>query len=82
MSQVFGAAVRAPVLPLGADVLQQQFQNNAYWSLRQLVCHVDQDRIILRGCVPCYYLKQVAQSLAVKTVGVEHVHCDIEVQSD
>jgi len=82
MSPPFAATLRAPASPLGASALQQQLQRSPYWSVRQLICHVDQERIVLRGTVPSYYLKQVAQTLAAKTVGVECVRSDIEVQSE
>jgi osmotically-inducible protein OsmY len=82
MSQISGALLRAPASPLGASALQQQLQNSPYWSVRQLICHADQGSIVLRGTVPCYYLKQVAQSVAVKTFGVECVRSDIEVQPE
>ena len=82
MSQSFAATLRSPVSPLGAAALQEQLISSPYWSVRQLICHVDQGSIVLRGTVPCYYLKQVAQSVAAKTVGVECVRSDIEVQSE
>jgi len=72
----------APVSPLGAmsaTALQQQLQSSPYWSVRQLICYVDQGRIVLRGTVPSYYLKQIAQSLAVKAVGAERMDSNIEV---
>jgi len=80
MSQICSAALRPPVSLLGASALQQQLRSSPYWSVRQLICDVDQGSVVLRGTVPCYYLKQVAQSVAVKTVGVEFVRSNIEVQ--
>lgn len=72
----------APLLNTGVSVLQRQFCTSAYWSIRQLVCEIDRERIVLRGTLPSYYLKQVAQSLAIKVVGVEHLHSDIEVETE
>ena len=66
----------------GVNALQSQFRASAYWSIRQLVCELDREQIVLRGTVPSYYLKQVAQSLAVKAVGTERLHSDIEVQPE
>ena len=68
-----------PLLSTGVSALQRQFRTSAYWSIRQLVCEIDRERIVLRGTVPSYYLKQVAQSLALKAVGLERLHSDIEV---
>ena len=60
--------------------LEQDLRSSPYWSLRQLVCQLDRDRVTLHGTVPSYYLKQVAQALALKAVGVGHVESDIDVQ--
>jgi hypothetical protein len=62
--------------------VQRQLRTSAYWSIRQLVCEIDRERIVLRGTVPSYYLKQVAQSLALKAIGEERLHSDIEVQPE
>jgi hypothetical protein len=71
-----------PLLNPGVSALQRQFHTSPYWSIRQLVCEIDRERIVLRGTVPTYYLKQVAQSLALKAIGIERLHSDIEVQPD
>lgn len=65
--------------PLKTD-LQRQLRTSPYWPIRQLVCEIDRDRIVIRGTVPCYYLKQVAQSVALKAVGPDRLRSDIEVQ--
>src|SRR4051812_26160953 len=46
-----------PVLLLSAGVsaLQRQFRTSAYWSIRQLVCEIDREHIVLRGTLPSYY---------------------------
>lgn len=82
MSQISVAALRVPVSPLGATAVQQLLNSSPYWSVRQLICHVDQDRIVLCGTVPSYYLKQVAQSLAARSVGAERVCSHIAVQPE
>jgi hypothetical protein len=61
-------------------VVQRQLGASPYWPIRQLVCEIDRDRIVIRGTVPCYYLKQVAQSVALKAVGPDRLRSDIEVQ--
>ena len=66
--------------PMGHVALEQDLRSSPYWSLRQLVCQLDRDRVTLHGTVPSYYLKQVAQALALKAVGVGHVESDIDVQ--
>ena len=67
-------------LPMGRATLEQELRSSPYSSLRQLVCQVDRDRVIVRGTVPSYYLKQVAQTLALKAVGIGHLESDIDVQ--
>ena len=66
-------------LPMGPAALEKNLRTSPYWSLRQLICDVERDRVTLRGTVPSYYLKQVAQTLALKAVGVGHVESDIDV---
>ena len=68
-------------LPPSRAALEQQLRTCPYWSVRQLICGADQSRLFLRGTVPSYYLKQVAESLAAKAVGLGCVECDIEVHS-
>jgi len=63
----------------GRAALEQDLRSSPYWSLRQLVCQVDRDRVIVRGTVPSYYLKQVAQTLALKSFGIGCVESDIDV---
>jgi hypothetical protein len=70
----------AAALSMSRVALEQDLRSSPYWSLRQLVCHVDRDRVTVRGTVPSYYLKQVAQALAQKTVGIGHVVSYINVQ--
>ncbi len=62
--------------------LEQQLRTSPYWAVRQLVCQIDRNRVIIRGTVPSYYLKQVAESLASKAVGLECVASYIDVQSE
>lgn len=59
--------------------LQNQIERSPYWSIRQLRCEWDQQRVVLRGTVPSYYIKQLAQSLAGKVIGVGRIHLEIEV---
>jgi osmotically-inducible protein OsmY len=47
--------------------------------LRRLACEVEQGRVVLRGTVPTYYLKQVAQAVASQTVDKERLVSEITV---
>lgn len=62
--------------------LKQQLGCSPYWSIRHLVCQIDRDRITVQGTVPSFYLKQVAQSLAAKVLGVECMRSEIRVQPE
>ena len=64
-----------------ASILQEQFRSSPYWAIRQLVCDIERDRVIVRGTLPSYYLKQVAQALAAKAAGLVFVASYIDVQS-
>ena len=64
----------------GANSLEQTLHSSPYRSVRQLVCNVERDRVVVRGTVSSYYLKQVAESLASKAVGLGRLECDIQVQ--
>jgi hypothetical protein len=82
MAQFLELALATAQLPAGRTALEQQLRTSPYWPLRQLVCELDDDQhLIVRGTVPSYYLKQVAQSLVAKTVGSEYVRSNIDVQS-
>lgn len=63
--------------------LQEQFRSSPYLALRQLTCDrdIDHNRVVVRGALPSYYLKQVAQAVAVKTVGVGVMASEISVES-
>jgi len=62
--------------------LKQQLGTSPYWSIRHLVCQIDRDRITVQGTVSSFYLKQIAQSLAAKVVGVEYMCSEIDVQPE
>jgi hypothetical protein len=70
-----------PSSPAAID-LQEQLRNSPYRSVRQLVCYTSKDCVIVSGTVPSYYLKQVAQSLTMRIVGLGQVRNDIQVQSE
>jgi BON domain-containing protein len=65
-----------------AATLQSEFESSPYWSLRHLACNCDEGRIILRGTVTSFYLKQLALAMAAKAVGVGCVQIDIDVRSE
>ncbi len=82
MVQIHAPEMKSPLPSLGAAVLQQQFRSSPYWSVRQLICVFDRGCVTIRGTLPSYYLKQVAQSIAMKSLGSDHIHSDIDVQPE
>jgi hypothetical protein len=42
-----------------------------YAGLRQVECHLIEGQVVLTGCVPSYFLKQMAQSVLLKLCGLE-----------
>jgi len=62
--------------------LKQELCTSPYWSIRHLVCQIDRDRITVQGTVSSFYLKQIAQSLATKVIGIDCVHSEIDVEPE
>jgi osmotically-inducible protein OsmY len=54
--------------------------NSGYAALSFIGCEVDQNRVILRGCVPSYHLKQLAQVCAQRVEGISRVDNRLEVR--
>ena len=48
-------------------------------ALRNLSCEYWNGVLVLRGCVPTYYLKQVAQAAVSRLEGVERIDNQIKV---
>ena len=82
MSVILEPPVATPRVRLQMTAIEQALAANPYWSIRQLVCQIDRDRISLKGTVPSYYLKQIAQAIAAKVVGAECVCSEINVASE
>lgn len=70
------------VLPSHVADLERHLQGCPYWSVRQLACRVESGRVVVSGTVPSYYLKQVAEYLVAKVVGLAGVNCEIDVLAD
>lgn len=63
-----------------ADLLRVSFEQLGYQQLSNIECEVDGDVMILSGKLKSFYLKQIAQSVAIKIPGVASVQNQIEVQ--
>jgi hypothetical protein len=69
-----------PALPPGAaEVAEARLRGNPYLALRNVVCTYRHGVLTLYGCLPTYYLKQVALAAVAQVAGVERVANEIEV---
>jgi hypothetical protein len=62
-----------------ADLAERALRNSPYLVLRNVSCECRDGVLILRGCLPTYYLKQVAQAVVGPVDGVRQVVNEIEV---
>jgi osmotically-inducible protein OsmY len=65
-----------PGLPELAEGL---LRGNPYQALKNVSCACRGGVLVLRGCVPSYYLKQVAQEVVARLDGVVAVDNQIQV---
>ncbi|MDH3717390.1 MAG: BON domain-containing protein [Planctomycetota bacterium] len=73
----------APVA-LGASVVaevQRELRESPYLSMRRITCDYHEGVLTLRGNAPTYYVKQLAQTIALRTKGVDEVANRINVAS-
>jgi osmotically-inducible protein OsmY len=54
-------------------------RSNSYLALKNVSCEYNEGVLTLRGCLPSYYLKQVAQTAVARVDGVQHIRNEIEV---
>jgi osmotically-inducible protein OsmY len=58
---------------------QALLRASSYRSLGAIVCDYYRGALRLRGNVPSYYLKQIAQSLVLALPGVDRLHNELTV---
>jgi osmotically-inducible protein OsmY len=61
------------------EEVRSRLQDQPYHALKQIACEYRDGTLILRGRLPSYYLKQVAQTAVARIAGVERVLNQIEV---
>ena len=74
--------VVAPQHRLGSQLLEEvdrALRATGYSALRDLETCEDQGLVILRGCLPSYYLKQLAQATAMTVEGVAELRSEVQV---
>ncbi len=64
-----------------ADLAERALRNSPYLVLRNVSCECLDGVLTLRGCLPTYYLKQVAQAVVAQVEGVRQVVNEIQVVS-
>ena len=62
-----------------AEAAKRRLRRDMYLFNKQISCEYYEGVLILRGCVPSYYLKQVAQALVADVEGVQDVDNKIQV---
>ena len=77
-----GTALLSPSSPRHvdpADLAERALRNSPYLALRNVACEYGGGVLTLRGRLPTYYLKQVAQAVVGRIDGVRQIVNDIEV---
>ncbi len=62
-----------------AEVASERLRNSPYRVLRGIVCECDHGVLLLRGHLPSFYHKQVAQEAVARVRGVSQVVNEIQV---
>jgi hypothetical protein len=58
---------------------EHRLRCNPYLALKNVSCEYREGVLILRGCLPSYYLKQMAQTAVAQLDGVRQIVNEIEV---
>jgi osmotically-inducible protein OsmY len=65
--------------PIVEDRARKQLQGQPYRALKHVSCEYRDGALVLRGRLPSYFLKQMAQTAVARLPGVERIHNHIEV---
>jgi osmotically-inducible protein OsmY len=64
-----------------AERAESELRRNGYVALKNISCEFHEGILTLTGCLPTYYLKQVAQEAVARVAGIERVDNRIDVVS-
>jgi len=69
-----------------AERVEAHLRSNPYLALKNVSCEGTVGRekegvMVLRGCLPSYYLKQIAQTVVAQVEGVRQIENRIQVVS-
>src|SRR6516225_6945478 len=67
-----GTAEREAPPPI-EELAERQLRGNSYRALKNLSCAFQDGALVLRGCVPTYYLKHRAQEAVARVEGVGRI---------
>lgn len=67
--------------PRAAEVAESRLCGSGYPTLRNVRCEHEGSTLTLRGCLPTYYLKQVALAAVIGVESVERIVDEIEVRA-
>jgi len=62
-----------------ANLVETRLHASPYLPLRKLTCYYHEGVLTVRGRVPTFYLKQMAQTVAMNQAGVEEVNNQVSV---
>ena len=65
--------------PAPADMAERCLRSNPYLALKNVSCGWLDGVLVLRGCLPSYYLKQIAQAAVASLEGVHRIDNQIQV---
>ena len=65
--------------PAVVECAENRLRGNSYLALKNVSCDYHDGVLVLRGCLPSYYLKQMAQAAVARIDGVTRVVNEIEV---
>ena len=58
---------------------ESHLRRHPYLALRNISCECHHGQLTLRGCLPSYYLKQIAQTVVAKIDGIAGIRNEIKV---
>ena len=65
--------------PGTADLAERRLRSNPYLALKNISCDWLDGVLVLRGWLPSYYLKQIAQEAVAALKGIERIDNQIQV---
>src|SRR5262245_33857810 len=82
----WAAAPAPPALPekdlrerVVAEGAEHRLRSNSYLALKNVSCAFREGVLTLRGCLPSYFLKQMAQTAVNRLEGVQRIVNEIQV---